>query len=184
MVNIVTLANGKKYMVDVGFGVNAPTQPHPLESGVIIPGVESREMRLLWDTIAPTTDSNQHLWILQWRDIGSEQWSTNYCFTETEFLSGDYKIMNYYTYKSPKSWFTQVVVVAKFTQLEDQGPLVGSLVMLNGEVKQRIGHTDRGIVQRCLNESERIAALKNYFDIDLSEKEKHGIRGTKCELKA
>lgn len=78
--------------------------------------------------------------------------------------------MNYCTYKSPKSCFTQVVVLTKFTQLEDQGPLVGSLVMLNGEVKQRIGATDRGIVQRCLDESERIAALKNYFDIDLSEK--------------
>lgn len=184
MVNIVTLADGKKYMVDVGFGINAPTQPHLLESGVIRPGVESQEMRLLWDTIVPTTDPNQHLWILQWRDIGSEQWLTNYCFTETEFLPADYEIINYYTYHSPKSWFTQVAVLAKFTQLEYQGPLVGSLVMLNGEVKQRIGATDRGIIESCSNESERIAALKNYFDIDLSEKEKQGIRGTKCELKA
>lgn len=184
MVNIVTLANGKKYMVDVGFGINAPTQPHLLESGVIIPGVESQEMRLLWDTIAPTTDPNQHLWILQWRDIGSEQWSTNYCFTETEFLSGDYEIMNYYSYKSPKSWFTQVVVLAMFTQRDSQGPLVGSLVMLNAEVKQRIGASDQRIIHKCFNESERIAALKDFFDIDLSEKEKQGIRGTKCELKA
>lgn len=184
MANIVTLADGEKYMVDVGFGMNAPTQPHPLESGVVLPGVESQEMRLLWEAIAPATDPNQHLWILQWRDIGSEQWSTNYCFTETEFLPTDYDIINYFTYLSPKSWFTQVIVLAKFTQLEDQGPLVGSLVMLNGEVKRRIGARDEGTIEICSSEIERLAALRGYFEIELSEKEKEGIRGTKCELKA
>ena len=105
MVNIVTLADGKIYMVDVVFGINAPTQPHLLESGLILPGVGSQEMQLVWDTIAPTTDPNQHLWILQWRDIASEQWLMNYGFTETEFLPADYEIINYYTYNSPKSLF-------------------------------------------------------------------------------
>lgn len=47
MANIVTLAEGGKYVVDVGFGLNAFTQPHPLESGVVLPGVELRETRLL-----------------------------------------------------------------------------------------------------------------------------------------
>ena len=171
-------------MVDVGFGMNAPTQPHPLESEVVLPGIESQELRLLWDTIAPTTDPNQHLWLLQWRDIGSEQWSTNYCFTETEFLPADFEIINYHTYLSPKSWFTQVIVLAKFLQLEHQGPLVGSMVMLNGDVKRRIGAKDEGTIERCSTEGERLAALRNYFDIDLSEEEKEGIQGTKCELKA
>lgn len=184
MANIVTLPDGKRYMVDVGFGINAPTQPHALESGVVVPGAESQEMRLLWDTIASTTDPNQHLWILQWRDVGSERWSTNYCFTETEFLHSDYDIINYHTYLSPKSWFTQVIVLAKFIQLEAQGPLVGSFVMLNGEVKRRIGAKNEGTIETCSTESERLAALKNYFDIDLSEREKEGIRDTKCELKA
>lgn len=184
MANIVTLADGKKYLVDVGFGMNAFTQPHPLESRVVLPGVESRETRLLWDTIEPTTDPNQHYWILQWRDIESELWSTNYCFTETEFLPGDYDIINYYTYLSPKSFFTQVIVPSKFIQLGEQGPLVGSLVMLDGEVKRRIGTKDEGTIETCSTESERLAALRNYFNIELSEEEKEGIRGTKCELKA
>lgn len=161
MANIVTLADGKKY-VDVGFGLNAFTQPHPLESGVVLPGVELRETRLLWDTIEPT-DTNQHYWILQWRDIGSEQWTTNYCFTETEFLPDDYEIINYYTYLSPKSWFTQVIVLSKFTQLEEQGPLVASLVMLDGEVKRRIGIKDEGTIETCGTESERLAALRKLF---------------------
>lgn len=184
MINIVILADGKKYVVDVGFGMNSFTQPHPLESGVVLPGVESQESRLLKDKIEPTTDPNQHYWILQWRNIGNEKWRTNYCFTETEFLPNDYEIMNYYTYHSPKSWFTQVIVLSKFTQLEEQGPLVGTLVMLDGEVKRRIGTKDEGTIERCSTESERLAALKNYFNIELSEKEKEGIRGTKCELKA
>lgn len=34
----MTFADGKKYVVDVGFGLNAFTQPHPLESGVVLPG--------------------------------------------------------------------------------------------------------------------------------------------------
>lgn len=161
MANIVTLADGKKY-VDVGFGLNAFTQPHPLESGVVLPGVELRETRLLWDTIEPT-DTNQHYWILQWRDIGSEQWTTNYCFTETEFLPDDYEIINYYTYLSSKSWFTQVIVLSKFTQLEEQGPLVASLVMLDGEVKRRIGIKDEGTIETCGTESERLAALRKLF---------------------
>lgn len=32
MVNIVTIADGKKYMVDVGFGGNGPTQPLLLDA--------------------------------------------------------------------------------------------------------------------------------------------------------
>lgn len=180
----MTLADGKKYVVDVGFGLNAFTQPHPLESGVVLPGVELRETRLLWDTMEPT-DTNQHHWILQWRDIGSEQWTTNYCFTETEFLPDDYEIINYYTYLSPKSWFTQVIVLSKFTQLEEQGPLVGSLVMLNGEVKRRMGIKDEGTIETCGTESERLAALEKIISTSNSQKkEKEGIRGSKCELKA
>lgn len=117
-------------------------------------------------------------------DIESELWSTNYCFTETEFLPDDYDIINYYTYLSPKSFFTQVIVLSKFIQLGEQGPLVGSLVMLDGEVKRRIGTKDEGTIETYSTESERLAALQNYFNIELSEEEKEGIRGTKCELKA
>lgn len=157
-------------MVDVRFLINIFTQPYLLEPGVIIPRAQLQDIRLLWDTIAPTKDPKQHLWILQWRNIGNEQQPIDYCFTVSEFFFGNYKIMNYYTYKSPKSYFTQVVVLAKFTQLKDQGPLVGSFVLFNGKVKQQIRAAERGIIQRCLNKSKKITVLKNYFDINFSKK--------------
>lgn len=197
MINIVTLLDGKKYMVDVGFGTNAPTQPMPLERQTdggstttpVYAGIPSQELRLAWDTIAPTADEDQRFWLLQWRNIDTNTntntedvtWSTNYCFTELEFLPTDYEVMNFWTSRSPKSWFTQVVVAVKYLMTDDIA-LVGHLTLLGGELRRRI-RGDTRTIQTFKTEAERLAALKEWFGIELEGHEANAIQNMVTELR-
>lgn len=179
MVNIVTLFDGKRYMVDVGFG-GGPTRPLPLAAGDVWPGLGQQQLRLVHENIAPNTDSGQRLWIYQSRKSETDEWMDTYCFTEMEFLPADYEIMNFYTSQSPKSWFTQQVVVAKFEMENEE--LIGIVTMVEGEVK-RIRADQTKTLKFCKTEAERLTAFKTWFGIELEEKDVEGIKGSVSELK-
>jgi arylamine N-acetyltransferase len=93
MVNIVTV-DGKRYMVDVGFGSNGPTHP-ALVDGEVSVGIAPEELRLLWTSIAQNTDPTQKLWVFQHRNDSQSPWQDAYCFTDLEFLPVDYEVMNF-----------------------------------------------------------------------------------------
>ena len=61
MVNIVTLADGSKYMFDVGLGGDASARPLPLTEGNS--GYRTPTMRLVRENIPPNTNSSQRSWI-------------------------------------------------------------------------------------------------------------------------
>jgi len=52
--------------------------------------------------------------------------------------------------------------------------IIGSVTLFKGRVKQSI-RLNREIVQDCKIEEERIAALEEIFDIELTEEERKGI---------
>lgn len=177
MVNLVTLANGKKYMVDVGFGAGS-TRPLPLEVGTVWSGL--KQMRLVHENIAPNTDPEQRLWIYQSRNSDADEWMDTYCFTELEFLPQDYEILNFFTSQNPKSWFTQAIILAKFEM--DKEELVGMVTMIGAEVKRSRGEQTETL-KSCKNEGERVTAFKTWFGIELDESEIRGIKGLVTELK-
>lgn len=183
MVNLVTLSDGQKYMVDVGFGAG-PTRPLPLVTGNIWPAIGRKQMRLAHENIAPNTDPGQRLWIYQSRDPSSAtdvEWMNTYCFTELEYLPSDFENMNFFTSQSPKSWFTQQIVLVKF-EMDQRHELVGMVTLVGGEVKRsRAEETET--LKSCKSEGERLAALKTCFGIELEENEKEGIKGFLTELK-
>ncbi len=184
MVNIVTI-EGKRYMVDVGFGTNGATKPLPLVHGQVSAGIVPSERRLLWTSIQQHSDPAQRVWVFQYRDDYYSEWVDTYCFTELEFFPEDYKIMNLSTSQSRTSFFTYTVVCVKHLLAIEGDELVpvGMLIMFGGEVKRKVkGKTE--LLATCKSEAERIDALENWFDIHLSSKEKAGIRGTVTELKA
>lgn len=142
MVNIVTLADGKRYMVDVGFGGNGPTQPLPLDSEhPQFKNIAPADVRLLYDNILENTNRSQKLWIYQHRNYAQSRWLPMYCFTELEFLPQDYEAMNFQTSQSRTSWFTYKIVVVKM--ILEEGEVVGTLMLVGGDLKRRIkGRTE------------------------------------------
>ncbi len=108
MVNIVTV-EGKKYLVDAGFGGNGPTEPVELVDGKEIQwGVTNDAVRVVYTKLKQSTDPESRVWILQHKRGGAKKWDDIYAFTEVEFLPEDFEVMNYRTTRDPKSWFNQV----------------------------------------------------------------------------
>ncbi|KAJ9625545.1 hypothetical protein H2203_004302 [Taxawa tesnikishii (nom. ined.)] len=165
MVNIVTLSSGAKYMVDVGFGAgtHAPTGPHPRLP--VLNVAPEQMVRLLHASIPDVTDPEQKFWVYEKQNTSQEEFWPQYCFTLTEFLPSDYKVMNHYTSTSKMSWFTWSVVCVKMLLAENHESIVGEITLFDGSIK-------RGV-----------QALEEYLGIRLSEAEKNGIKGTVAAIK-
>jgi arylamine N-acetyltransferase len=185
-VNIVTLSDGSKYMVDVGFGGDGATKPLPLIAGHIVQNLGPQEIRLMYDNIDEQTDKSQKLWIYQYRNGKDREWNSFYCFPEFEFLPQDFEVMNYYTSTSQLASFqTRTVLAVRFlrgeAEKEEEEGIVGKLMLVNGEVKRNMGGKT-SIIKICETEEERVEALREYFAITLTEEEKLGVRGRNVEL--
>lgn len=179
MINIVTLTEGRKYMLDVGFGGDGPTRPLPLVENVVSPGIGMQDVRLVKENIAPNSDSSQRLWIYQTRYKPEDQWRPVYCFTELEFLPADFVMMNFYTSQCRQCWFTYRIIAVRM--IREGSEIVGK-VSLNVDVVKRIlnGQTER--LTRCGSEEERVKALEVWFAITLTAEETRSIEGMVTDL--
>lgn len=180
MVNIVTIGDGKKYMVDVGIGATGPTQPLLLDAERSqVRNIAPADVRLLYDNIPENTNPSQKLWIYQHRNDARSPWLPMYCFTQLEFLPQDYETMNFQTSQSRTSWFTYRIVVVKMVLEEDE--ILGTLMLVGGDLKRRI----KGLTldsKACKTEEDRVQALERWFGIKLGDDERVGIRGMVTEL--
>lgn len=178
MLNLVQF-DGAWYVADVGMGAMGTNLPYPLQDGFETVSISPRRIRVQQRAIAESygTGSN-NLWCY---DIcyspvhgGENQWTPVYCFTETEFLPQDYEIMSWYTSTHPSSFFTKYVTSTRMLMDKAGEEIVGSMTLFEGGIKQSIG-LDRKVVKECKTEEERIKALKEIFDIALTDEEKQGI---------
>ena len=181
MVNIVTLADGHKYVLDVGFGGDGPTRPLPLIDGHISQGIWTQELRLIKSNIEPNTDPTQRLWIYQVRSTAKDEWHTVYAFTELEFLPQDYEVMSFFTSQSTKTWFTRAIVAVKML-MEEQGEEVIGKILLNGDIVKRTLRGQTEELGRCRNEGERVQALEKWLGVVLRVEERRGIKGLVSDL--
>lgn len=184
MVNIVELEGGQRVMLDVGFGTNGPVEPLLLDgagSGACRGHIGLAEMRAVSGKIAlDGSGAGQELWRYLYRGDSQAEWLVMYCFAELEFLPQDYEIMNFWTSRCPRSWFTYRVVVVKMV-LEGE-EVVGTVVLNGGEVKRRVkGETE--YLRTCRTEEERVKALEELFGLRLTDEERRGIRGMVTELR-
>jgi len=179
MVNIVTLADGSKYMLDVGFGADGPTRPLPLLEGIVSQGIAFQELRLVRENIPANTDHSQRLWIYQTRHTPSDSWNPKYCFSEVEFLPQDYAMMNFYTSQCKFCWFTYKIAVVKMIREGDK--IIGTIILNGDVVRGRIrGETKE--LKRCGTERQRVEALEMWFGIALTAEERRGIKGMVTDL--
>ncbi|KAF2130409.1 arylamine N-acetyltransferase 1 [Dothidotthia symphoricarpi CBS 119687] len=181
MVNLVTIG-GEKYHVDVGFGAEGPVVPMRLQrdgEGVLEKQVSPATAKLQWRGIPGTTDAEQRLWVYSYRRDAESELVMRYCFSEMEFLPGDYGVMNYHTSTSPKTFFTRTIVVEK--KILREGELVGSLILGDRDAKRRVGGVKEKEI-RFESEDERLKALEEWFGIRFGEAEREGIRGLASEI--
>ncbi len=176
MVNIVKLGDGKRYLVDVGFGNNGPTQPLLLLDGYEEQSIPPASIRLVRIKIPATTNSKDRLWVYEHRIDPTSDWQPMYCFTETEFLPRDYEMMNFWTSQSRKSFFTHRIMCVKSIMDKKTFKLIGTLILIGAKVKQTIGGKTEQ-VRICRTEDERVQALDDYFGIKLAEGDKRAIKG-------
>ncbi|KAJ6620645.1 arylamine N-acetyltransferase 4 [Mycena sp. CBHHK59/15] len=203
-VNIVTLPDGIKYILDVAFGGDGPTTPLPILPGQVTDNIGTQQLRLMHEHLPEQTDTSPEsqqpkFWVYQYRNGADKPWNAFYAFPELEFLPSDYEVMNFYTSTSPDSFQTTTVLVVKFlmrsggtqngvnrsAEGEDavmEGEIYGKRMMVNGEIKENLGGKTQ-LVKTCTNEEERLDALREWFGIELTVEEQQGIRGRGSELK-
>ena len=179
MVNVVAVGD-QKYLVDVGFGSNGPHQPIPLAPEVEFHNVGEQSGRLLYGPISQHTSRRQSLWQYEICH-GDGNWIPAYCFTETEFFPEDFAMMNYFMSTSRESWFTFHVVCVRMLLDEEGEKIVGDLTLFNDTLKRRLGATSE-VVQSLASDDERVAALKEFFNIPVSPAGRDGIRHTISEI--
>ncbi|KAI9857196.1 MAG: N-terminal acetyltransferase [Trichoglossum hirsutum] len=181
MVNIITIGQ-QRYLVDVGFGADGPTQPLPLVPGHVCSGISPQLLKLEYQRLWQHSDPSQRAWIYSHRANGDTPWTDAYSFVEVEFFVADYEVMNLCTMTSRQSFFTQVVLCVK-TLLDEHGDTEGVLILFQNELKTKI-RGETSIVEKLQSEEQRVRALEKWFGIILTEGEKKGIQELVTELKA
>ncbi|KAI2466947.1 arylamine N-acetyltransferase 3 [Annulohypoxylon bovei var. microspora] len=198
-VNIVTI-DGRKWMVDVGFGASGPAFPVPLEHDQPQRHIlaSPAQIRVVREPIPQAVDQSQKVWVYQQRRGPGADWAPLFCFVDFEFLLEDIRGLNLNPWKSPTSWFTQKVVVARFTtgfekdgeegpgapgeREVDEGIIDGELVLFQDTLKWRRGGETK-LEVRFESEAQRVDAIRKYFGIELDEEDRLAIRGTVSEIK-
>lgn len=177
MVNIVNI-QGKRYMVDVGFGAGQAT--HPLELVDRSPSMNIKPnqlVRLRWDAIPEAENKDLKLWISERQDKPDGPWIPSYCFPDNvEFLPQDYAIMNHYTSTHSRSFFTYKIVVAKYLLDETGDEVIGTLVLFGNSAHSRI-RGEKEELGTIAKEEERIEVLRKHFGIELNQAQRAGIVG-------
>ncbi|KAF3051813.1 N-terminal acetyltransferase [Didymella keratinophila] len=171
--------DGQWYVVDVGMGSMGPNMPYPLEDGFETISIAPRKIRLQLRAIAESYgDHSNKLWCYDVRHNpsvdGEEVWISTYCFTETEFLSQDYQMMSWFTSTHPTSFFTRCVNSIRMIMDDAQEKIIGNIMLFESKITKSIG-ADREVVKECATEDERVGALNELFDIDLTEEERKSI---------
>lgn len=186
MVNLVTI-EGKKYLVDVGFGAQEATQPIPLEDGHEVTTIAPTRGRLELKHIGKQVtkdDPAQRLWVWASSRKGGDaaEWEDMYSFSEAECFAEDFEALNYFVMTRPQSFFLQTVLAYRPVLDEATGELTGERILNGNVVKEGASGQDR-ILEVLETEEDRIRALEKYFDIRLTERERRGIKGLMTELK-
>ncbi|KAM5356911.1 hypothetical protein ACJ41O_003557 [Fusarium nematophilum] len=181
MANVVTL-QGKRYLVDVGYGADGPCSPLPLDSGEILPGLPGQQLKLEHKNLPQHLDPSQRVWVYSQRR-GSEEWSDVYHFADIEFFPLDFDILNHHA--MTKSLWASTVVAQRFILDEDEVTMSGSFLLVRDQVKAGNSSVPgMKLVKELKSEEQRLAALEEYFAMRLTEEEERAIRGSAVDLDA
>ena len=185
MLNLVSI-NNVRYMVDVGYGTNSPTQPLSMRSQDLSEEVQSigqEKLRVVWKAIEDNEcqDPRLNMWIYQHQSPKGD-FKDQYCFSDLiEFRPEDFKVMNLHTSTSPRTIFAKTVFCTKMILDKNEKSICGRLTVT--DVLKRSMGDDVEVLQTFETEDQRVEALKKYFSISLRQPERDAIKGTSTEIK-
>ncbi|KAF7185540.1 Arylamine N-acetyltransferase / N-hydroxyarylamine O-acetyltransferase [Pseudocercospora fuligena] len=178
LLNLVTLNDRKRYMVDVGFGAGSCTKPLPLEDGTAHLNMRpSQQVRLRYDVLEGSENLESKFWLWEKRNSEEESWVAMTCFPDSvEFLPQDFEMMNLFCSTSPMTFFTQIVLAVRFILSEDGEEIVGEDLIIGGRYQRRIDGVKME-AKELNSEQERISVLEENLGIRLDEHQQSGILG-------
>ena len=182
MVNLVNV-EGKRYLVDVGFGSNGPMRPALVESGHEFTSIAPFRGRLDFKNIEQHTDPSQRIWVYSSQEKPDAEWKEMYCFADIEFFPADFGVMNLSTMTKPQSYFVQTVLAMRTILNAEAGDAEGVMILHGDYIKRRLGGKSE-ILETLETEEQRIKALEKHFQIVLKPEEQRAIRGLATELKS
>ncbi|CAH0055904.1 unnamed protein product [Clonostachys solani] len=199
----IAVINGSRYAIDVCFGSRVPVLPLRLQDTAVQRHSDPGQMRVRYDSISQALSPDQKWWIYEHRKDIESPWVPQYSFADSEFLFDDICCINWAPAKSPSSFFTQKVVVVKFTtenevyhgdrKLEsivdkglagtkaDTGAIDGALILDGNRLRWR----KRGDVvweQELSSETERLDIMSRYFGIAFAPRDVKAIVGTAAAI--
>lgn len=157
----------------------------------------TQEVRLVHENIPKQRLREPKLWVYQYRNSAEKEWNSFYSFAEVEFFQEDFEVQNWWTSVRTLHRWTVLVVrflregePIKFPQNDDwrggeerEVNVVGKVMLVNDLVKVNMGGKTR-VVHKFHSEEERLAALRQYFGIGLTQEESQSIQGWDMALKA
>lgn len=184
-VNVVTLSDGSRYHIDVGFGGDGPTRPVPIGDEQPLQNLGAQEVRVIRDRLPGTSPLEKHYWwVYQYRNGSDRPWLSYYAFPELEFLQVDLDHQNFWIINSMQSPQPTHIIMTKFIRGQDAAGkpvILGKRTLFDQTVKENMGGKTKVIAQ-LETESERVQAFKDLFDLELNNEEVQAIRGWRTEI--
>ncbi|KAA8563958.1 hypothetical protein EYC84_011961 [Monilinia fructicola] len=192
MVNIVTLPDGHKYMVDVAFGGDGATRPLALVPGRAVRNLGLQEVRLVREAIPQLVDRSQLQWVYQYRNGAAGDWNAYYAFAEVEFLHADLEIVNFFVSGrvGGGNFQTENVFVVAFLSGRGEGEgeegegevkIIGKRMLVNGVLKENLGGKTR-VVRVCQGEERESEGLEGGIWDSTDGGGDQGDQGEQCRV--
>lgn len=190
-VNIVIFPSAARYLVDVGTG-QMHSAPQPLVDGWVFQNINENWSRLNHFLDYQLRSCKWTLTYYASDDVTGMMYAHElYSFAEVEFLPEDFKIISAFEGAKPDFMPNDRAVFVTLALPRHEGRVheLRWVSLWNQEIllcKIPHGDTSQGIkrLEFLRTEADRERALKNHFNIQLTESEKLAIVGRPMELKA
>jgi len=168
-------------LVDTGFGGTGLIGPIELRDGATLDGPASEEHRIFKGN-PPNASTHDSVpgWTVEWRGA-DEPWRPLFHFTEAEHYPNDYEALSFAFSGRPEGcgpFWTDILCMRPFKTNEGT---IGRMTLFKGAVKRRVNGKSE-VVEEVTTEEQRVAALKKYFDIIVSDEEMEFMRGHRASL--
>ncbi|KDQ08050.1 hypothetical protein BOTBODRAFT_180196 [Botryobasidium botryosum FD-172 SS1] len=192
--------NGATYLIDLGLGLYGPVWPIRLRHEEAVQGASGGEAHRLVHARHPDSvikegadgavgDRGDDLapwsqyWAVEMRLAEDKPWKRVCYFTPAaEIFPEDLQDMSLVVSMRQTGLLWSNVFVIRFFEVEGEKEM-GRLILHHNEVKKRgVGNMEVEDVEQLGTEEQRVAALKKYFGIELTEAEVKSIHGRKAAL--
>lgn len=197
IVQIVTFPDASRWVIDICFGSDGPTQLMLLREESYIYNMGTQDAQFIRDFIpGQVSRAPEHrMWQYQCRNSDTQSWGTFYSFSDVfEWLTPDFGMVNCFTAASLDSSDVTSMCVVEFlrravTDGKDgqatkgrQQEVFGKLMLVNELVEKNPGGKKR-VVQECRSEEETVQTLREWFRVELIKEESVVTKGHMSETK-